>query len=291
MKRRDALRLCLATSLLVGPSRVFLASANETGKTSIQRHLRWNVVLANPFAEELRDQVLWMYLPAYETPTQNLTGLQVSAAHKVHRDRFGHGVLEINVERLSPFGQRVISVSVVVSLFNSPRSTSLHDESMWLADERYIEVNDPRIRSLASELKRQTAVQTARAIYEWVMTNMEYAGYISHDLGAREALVSRRGDCTEYAFLAAALVRANGIPARMVGGYVVGGDALLRADDYHNWAEFYADGCWHLLDAQKRHWLDPANQYVAFRYYSAEPTNAIGAAHRFAIRGEMHVRL
>jgi transglutaminase-like putative cysteine protease len=114
---------------------------------------------------------------------------------------------------------------------------------------------------------------------------LSYAGYLADDYGALYALTNRRGDCTEYAYLATALARASSIPARMVGGYVTDRDITPRAGDYHNWAELYIDGSWRLLDAQKGNWLQPIDQYVAFRYHRVEMPNPLGTAHRFRIEG------
>jgi transglutaminase/protease-like cytokinesis protein 3 len=120
---------------------------------------------------------------------------------------------------------------------------------------------------------------------------MTDAGYVADDRGALQALIERKGDCTEYAYLAAALARACGIPARMVGGYVTDRNSAPRPEDYHNWAEVHIGGAWRLLDAQKQHWMAPTAQYVAFRFYRAESINPLGSAHRFRVEGDLEVRL
>ena len=165
----------------------------------------------------------------------------------------------------------------------------LGDSSTWLAAERFIESDDLRIRALASELHRSMKMDTARTIYEWVQSNMTYTGYLAEDLGALQALLHRRGDCTEYADLVVALARANGIPARMIGGYVVDRDLAPRPQDYHNWAEVYLEGAWRLVDAQKGNWLEPVNQYVAYRVYRDAPLNLIGLAHRYRLQWNFKV--
>lgn len=65
---------------------------------------------------------------------------------------------------------------------------------------------------------------------------------------------SDRGYCVHFATAAAVLLRAAGIPARYVTGFVVqaqpGETIAVTADDAHAWAEYfsYADSRWHLLD-------------------------------------------
>ncbi len=65
----------------------------------------------------------------------------------------------------------------------------------------------------------------------------------------------KRGHCEYFASAAALLARASGIPARVVGGYVVrersalGDYAIVRERDAHAWAEVWVGGAWQTLDA------------------------------------------
>ncbi|MFC5473796.1 transglutaminase-like domain-containing protein [Paraherbaspirillum soli] len=146
---------------------------------------------------------------------------------------------------------------------------------------------------MAANLRRGVSLLDADAAVVGAIRRAppHYAGYIADDLWALWALLQRSGDCTEYAYLAVALARANGIPARMVGGYVTDRNIAPRAEEYHNWAELYVDGAWRLLDAQKENWLAPVQQYIAFRFYRDSVINPVGLAHRFNVSGEMQVRL
>jgi hypothetical protein len=86
-----------------------------------------------------------------------------------------------------------------------------------------------------------------------------------------------------------ALAPANGIPARMVGGYVTDRDAAPQPQDYHNWAQLYLGGAWRTVDAQKENWLSSSAQYIVFRVYRDVPTNLVGPAHRYRIEGDLKV--
>jgi len=57
---------------------------------------------------------------------------------------------------------------------------------------------------------------------------------------------SLSGDCTEYAVLLAALIRSEGIPARVVVGFVY----LTNPESFvpHMWTEARIDGVWLPLD-------------------------------------------
>lgn len=251
----------------------------------MRRRLRFVLTFSNPTSRALQQQRFWCYLPAAETATQRLVDVRVSMPHNLQTDAMRHSVLALTFDEFPALAQKIVSVEVDVDLSAEPRQEPLPDPQVWLGAERYIEVDDPLVRTLAAELDRTSPWQTAQGIYRWVADNIAYAGYISDDLGAARALLDRRGDCTEFADLAVALARANGIPARMMGGFVTNRDAAPRPADYHNWAEFHLDGAWRLVDAQKQHWLTPAADYVAFRIYRDADLNPIGRAHRYRIDG------
>lgn len=75
------------------------------------------------------------------------------------------------------------------------------------------------------------------------------AALLADDLGApagnaHTALMSGRGDCTAHAVLFAALARARGIPVRLVTGFRVDEDRLVR----HRWAIVAVEGSWIAVD-------------------------------------------
>lgn len=75
------------------------------------------------------------------------------------------------------------------------------------------------------------------------------AALLADDLGApagnaHTALMAGRGDCTAHAALFAALARARGIPVRLVTGFRVDEDRLVR----HRWAIVAVDGSWIAVD-------------------------------------------
>ena len=289
MDRRAWLRGCLA--LAVSGSMPLPSESAQGPAGEARRQLRFRLTLANPHPRELGPQTLWLYLPARETATQRLLDVAVTAVHRLRADPLGHTLLELKFAQFAPLAQRTVDVTADVILRESPQDSPLADRGAWLASERFIEADEPRIRSVAAGLRRPTEWETAKAVYDWTVRNMTYAGYVADDRGALQALIERKGDCTEYAYLAVALARACGIPARMVGGYVTDRNTAPRPEDYHNWAELHISGAWRLLDAQKQNWIAPTEHYVAFRFYRAESINPLGSAHRFKIDGDLAVRL
>ncbi|MBW2031294.1 MAG: transglutaminase domain-containing protein [Deltaproteobacteria bacterium] len=139
--------------------------------------------------------------------------------------------------------------------------------SSYLAPVKYIESHNPEIIRLARRLKAPDAARTARNIFEWVSQNIRYTGYTGRPRGALYALSRRKGDCTELMYLFAALCRAEGIPARCVGGYICTQDTVLRPQDYHNWAEFYLGGTWQISDPLNGVFMEGGSNYIAMRIF------------------------
>lgn len=278
----------LLCSLAIAPLLVLARARAET--PVISRRLRFTLTFVNPLSRGLKDQHFWCYLPADIAGRQRLVAAQVSAPHRVLDDPLGHRILALSFNEFPAFAQKTVTITTVVELGAIASLHPLQGPDEWLAPERLIESQDPRIRAQASDLHRGTPMATAREIYDWVRGSLQYAGYIVEDLGALQALQHRRGDCTEYAALVAALSRASSIPARLVGGYVTDRDLAPRPEDYHNWAELYLDGAWRIVDAQKGRWLGGDGDYIAFRIDRNGLSNAIGQAHRYRVEGDLQVR-
>lgn len=262
------------------------AAAEET-----DRRLRFSLVVENQLAQTLHDQRVAIYMPVRETSTQKLTKLEVSAPHRVLYDSAGNTILELTFDDFPAYATHVVRITTTLRVSPEVRQQKFDAHEMFLREEVFIEVNDPAIRGLADQLKGSTTRDTARSIYDWERSNLQYSGFIADDLGARYAAKERRGDCTEYAYLAAALARANGIPARVLGGYVVATDAAPRTSDYHNWTEMYVEGAWRLVDAQKDRFFAHEDEYVAMRVASGNAANALGTNHRFAVFGRVQARM
>ncbi|MCE9683951.1 transglutaminase family protein [Halomonas alkalisoli] len=113
---------------------------------------------------------------------------------------------------------------------------------------------------------------------------------------------SRAGYCTHYASAAATLIRAAGIPARLVVGFLGGerhpdGYFTIRDYDAHAWVEVWLDGAWQRLDptaaiAPERIELGPqavegsAAAFLADSPFSSLRLRELGWANRLRLRWE-----
>lgn len=255
--------------------------AAQASRVSAQRQLRFTLQASNPLDRMLEQQSVWVYGPMRHTCTQELLDIRVSVPHELSFDAFGQSVIAIRLPFVAPLATRIVNISARLALHREPIDEPIGNATAWLGEERYIELSDTSIRALAGQLRRESPPQTARAIYDWVRQNIEYDRYMADDLGARAALQSRRGDCTEYAYLCTALARANGIRARVMGGYLAAIDSAPRAAEFHNWAQFHVLGSWRTVDAQLQRWGDD-NHYVAFHAIVDDTRlNPLRGAHRF----------
>jgi hypothetical protein len=105
-----------------------------------------------------------------------------------------------------------------------------------LKQEKYIEKDDRRIQEAANSIEGRVDVEKVLNIYDYVTDNMEYSIANKKALGAVNALIQGKGDCTEYSDLFVALCRAKNVPARVITGYTVDRNATSPK---HNWVEVY----------------------------------------------------
>lgn len=108
--------------------------------------------------------------------------------------------------------------------------------------------NDPRIKTIASNITKGAATKYEKAvrIYNWVRDNLDYSFYYNTKYGAVKTLKKKEGNCVDLSHLIVALSRAAGIPARYVhvtakfaSGHVCG----------HVFVQVYINDKWYNLDA------------------------------------------
>lgn len=142
------------------------------------------------------------------------------------------------------------SVQIFASFRKFPKSTN-ESFNNNLKEAEYWQVNDQRIKELASTLK------TPKAIYDYVSKTLKYdfTRVIpnSQRYGAIKALQNpEEAICMEFTDLFIAIARAAGIPAREIDGYAYTENPQLQplslvADVLHAWPEYY--------DKEKEAWI------------------------------------
>ncbi|MEO8345557.1 MAG: DUF3488 and transglutaminase-like domain-containing protein [Betaproteobacteria bacterium] len=124
----------------------------------------------------------------------------------------------------------------------------------------YLPANNPRTRAFARELRESHPDDRAliAAVLQWF--NQEDFVYtmsppaLNEDTADEFLFDTRRGFCEHYASAFVVLLRAAGIPARVVTGYQGGAMnprgnyMIVRQSDAHAWAEALIDGRWQRFD-------------------------------------------
>jgi transglutaminase-like putative cysteine protease len=159
--------------------------------------------------------------------------------------------------------------SMLVSVAQAPiTSTTSYDATSYLRTEpgapltaggrayetRLPRDRNPRTLALADQMRARSASDSdyARRVLAWFRdTGLEYTlepGTTTVDSVDTTLFDSKRGFCGHFASAYATMMRAAGIPARVVTGYLggewnpVGGYFIVRQSDAHAWDEIWLDG-------------------------------------------------
>ena len=179
-------------------------------------------------------------------------------------NRFWHG-------RIENAGQDLIKVSVrtqverrIIKSREPTESRGLRKEGLerfapFLQPNRRVVVDHPILAPIRKEIRARAGgedpAQIARAIYDWIVENVEYkkvgSGWGNGD--TFWACTERYGNCTDFHALFISLARSEGIPARFEIGFPVPEDRPSgMVGGYHCWVEFYLpETGWFPVDASE----------------------------------------
>lgn len=119
----------------------------------------------------------------------------------------------------------------------------------WVRPSMLIPSDDPNLGKLASGIIGQDSRLSSAtlSVVRWVNREMSPNAGIGVLRDAREVLATKEGVCRDYAILTAALLRATGIPTRLVSGLVYQDGAFY----YHAWCEVFDGKRWFGVDATR----------------------------------------
>lgn len=123
-----------------------------------------------------------------------------------------------------------------------PAPKRCRENPAYLESSGMLNTDDPEIIALAERSIRDAGDDRAsraeamrRAVYQFIRSKDLDVGFAT----ASEVVRSRRGDCTEHAVLLAAMLRTQGIPARVVSGLIYAdrfaGERHILG--YHMWTQ------------------------------------------------------
>lgn len=116
---------------------------------------------------------------------------------------------------------------------------------------RFLQSDDAKIIELAKRAvgDAKDSLEAARRIEAFVADYVENKSLSVGYASAAEVAASKKGDCSEFAVLCAAMCRSVGIPARVVAGVAYVDDFMGKGGfGGHAWVEVYTGGKWVGLD-------------------------------------------
>jgi len=153
-------------------------------------------------------------------------------------------------------GEKAIEIDYTVTLYAGEQTWDLDVRDEHLKPSENIDSdNESIIEAIRPLIAENDDYQTAKNILAFVSKTVKFDKTTKISVKtepASEILMKKKGICNDYANLAAAMLRAAGIPARNVSGLVF--DRLADASDWshpgssHAWVEFFADKKWHFAD-------------------------------------------
>lgn len=144
---------------------------------------------------------------------------------------------------------------------NTGRMVDIHQASPDAKDLQLPNNLDPRIKQLGDSLVAglTTNTQKAQVLEQHLRSNYEYTlDTVSNqnNIPLTDFLFgSQRGHCEYYATAMAVMLRQQGIPARMISGYVahdynpVTGYYEVKGTNGHAWVQAYVDNSWVIYEA------------------------------------------
>lgn len=158
----------------------------------------------------------------------NLDGLDLDG----HRQKLTGDIIEVVKEEIDPAAQATLPIKT-------------NEYAIFLKPTRFVQSDDPKITSRARAIIRDSnsPLEIVTSVNEWVYDHLEKRPTMSIP-SAVDVLETRAGDCNEHSVLAAALLRAAGVPTRIAAGVVYFQGRFF----YHAWLEVYY-GKWMAVDA------------------------------------------
>jgi len=236
-------------------------------------------ILAVPAAAKRVD--VWIPLPsdgAYQSVSD--VKIEAPAPYTLGRDSAGNRVAHFVLDEPGQLGKDVEVRARYRIVRHEALSGELVERTAPADAAPYLEANrlvplTPRVKALSDRLAagRTTAVEKARAFYEYLVDNGTYdktaPGWGKGD--SERFCDVKKGNCTDFHSAFMALARSQGIPVRFFIGFPLLHDAAGTVPGYHCWAEFWSGSAWVPVDASDAaKYRDPAKKAYLFGNLDAD---------------------
>lgn len=232
-------RLGAAILGLVLLSAVPLQAENYTVRGGMGAEIRYELRETITSGDDVRKTTLSFVMPrSFESPTfrQEIRSADVSFAPQPderNNSEDGRGNRILTAVWNSPPG--LIDVRLAVTAVNTTGLDTIETKAPfplaavpreirdYLGATEQVQSDHARIRSLAGEMTRGVATEfdAVQRLISWVVDHLSYVNP-PQQYDALYALESGKGNCQNYSHLSAALLRAVGIPTRIINGITMG---------------------------------------------------------------------
>ena len=250
-------------------------TTNDVHGYDIPKVVSYSFSVKNSSGTVTKNVDFWTYAPVKLTSFQKVQDLEVSHPYTLLTDDIGNQIIHIHFDYIGPYSEKIINIQSILLMAKAAQYVPISNENIFLSSEAKIQVSHPEIQKVASQYQFESLIDF-ESLYQWVSTYIKALPYVAENMGALYALEERKGDCPEYATLMPAVLRAQGIPARVLGGFIMEDNGLLKSSAYHNWAEFYFDGAWHLADPQMKTFETKAPEYIMMTIISEKIIGPMG---------------
>jgi transglutaminase superfamily protein len=166
-----------------------------------------------------------------------------------------------------------VQLNPVTTQASFPLNNLAPENKIYIESSKFVPVNNHQIKNKALQITRgaKTEFDAVQKILSYVIDHMHYV-LKPEEYGALYSFQSGKGNCQNYSHLSAALMRAVGIPVRIVNGVTLKkpfdvkvGEQILTlnmAEGRHSWIEVYfPDLGWMPFDPQQSE-LFVSNRFI-----------------------------
>ncbi|MBN1873529.1 MAG: C10 family peptidase, partial [Anaerolineae bacterium] len=213
-------------------------------------HLTFNFLFRNDGPSTVTHLDVYLPIPTSHN-NQRMTDLSFSHPYTPLVDRYGQAVAHMEFDNLAAGQQATVSWGADVWI--EPMSFNIdpaqvQDMShiptdvieLYTTAESYYRL-DSQIIQDAAQIAANGAITPyliARNVHDFVAARLTYVNDHQWD-DAETVYLQQHGSCSEYTILFIALCRANGLPARYVGGSHQRALDVYTDTVFHRWAEVY----------------------------------------------------
>ena len=144
----------------IGLTKNLLANADEdlSGDVSLGDTLTYRFIATNRTGETLEKARLKMFSPLAATATQKFVKLDANEPFEIIEDDLGNRIMEFDLGNFPPYASRIFNVEARLLMARFPQPVTEMPADNYLRGGALYDLDDPEIKNLAAELRRETAL-------------------------------------------------------------------------------------------------------------------------------------